>query len=139
MSMHLEVRAGPYRLLIPALAVMEVWASAEVVVPGAWRGRVLPYVDLRQVLGQEARAGCPMLIAYGESPEDPMAAILGLDEVAGMIALEPASLKPFPPGLADAHGLFDAIAMLPGEPPGPLRLRLGVDLSKVAGSSTWLG
>jgi len=129
-SMHLRGRIGAYRVLVPAGSVLDVWVAE----PGSdatptWRGRVVPYVDGRALLGEPTSAPAGALLAYGAAANDARLAILGLDEVLGSVAVTPEVLKPFPPSLADAHRLFDGIATLAGEPTGLLRLRQDLDLA----------
>jgi chemotaxis signal transduction protein len=128
--MHLRGRIGGYRLLIPATSVLDVWTGeATAGEAPTWRGRVLPYVDGRTLLGEEGRAEARTLVAYGDGAEDPRAVILGLDEVLGSVAVTPDMLKPFPSTLAMAHRLFDGTVTLPGDPISLLRLRAGLDLA----------
>jgi hypothetical protein len=97
-----------------------------------WRGRVLPYVDGRPLLGEPASGPASALLAFGAAADDPNLVILGLDEVLGTVEITSDTLKPFPPGLADAHRLFDRIATVPGETTSLLRLRPGLDLTAYA-------
>jgi hypothetical protein len=128
--MHLQGRIGGYRVLIPATSVLDVW-TREIGSEEAptWRGRAIPYVDGRRLLGEEPRAAAATLVAYGERIDDPKLAILGLDEVLGSVEIASERLKPFPPSLADAHRLFDGIATLPDDPTSLLRFRAGLDLA----------
>jgi hypothetical protein len=129
-SIHLRGRIGAYRVLVPAASVLDVWAeqTASSEAP-AWRGRRVPYVDGRVLLGEPAPGRAKALLAYGATADDPKLVILGIDEVLGSVQVSPEMLKPFPPSLADAHRLFDAIATLPGEPTSLLRFRTGLDLA----------
>lgn len=129
MTMHLRARVAGYRLLIPTSSVLEVWDEAP---PPArhvtWRGRDLPYVDGGALFGGHA-ASARVLIAYGRSADDPAAAILGVDEIAGAVAIQPSALKPFPTALSRAHLFFDGVAEVSGEVAGEIRLRDGLDLA----------
>jgi chemotaxis signal transduction protein len=129
-STHLRVRIGAYGILIPAGAVLDVWTEAVTpAVAPTWRGRVLPFVDGRALLGEPAQVPPGVLTAYGAAADDPKIVILGLDEVLGSVSVGAERLRPFPPNLADAHRLFDGIATLPGETRSLLRLRFGLDLA----------
>jgi hypothetical protein len=127
--MHLHGRIGSYQVLVPASSVLDVW-SAEVAAEEAptWRGRVVPYVDGRALLGEPALGHASALIAYGDAAGDPKLVILGLDQMLGSVSVTQDMLQPFPHSLADAHRLFDGIAALPGVSTGLLRLRTGLDL-----------
>ena len=134
--MHIKAKAGPYRFLIPAASVLEVWtAGGPVAAQMEWRGMPRPYVDGGALLGIEGTKAVETLVAYGEGVDDPRLAILGLDEIAGAVPLTPAALRPFPAALTRAYLLFDGIAVLPEEPQGLLRLRAGLDLPALAGMS----
>jgi hypothetical protein len=94
-----------------------------------WRGRILPFVDGRALLGEPGRTPPGVLTVYGVAADDPKIVILGLDEVLGSVSVGVEMLRPFPPNLADAHRLFDGIATLPGDSGSLLRLRFGLDLA----------
>ena len=132
--MHLRGRIGGYRLLIPAASVLDVWKDEATSGDEAptWRGRVVPYVDGRALLGEEGRAEARTLVVYGDSAGDPRTVILGLDEVLGSVSVTPAMLRPFPAALTQAHRLFDGTVTLPGEPVSLLRIRTGLDLASLA-------
>lgn len=133
--MHIRAKAGPYRFLIPASSILEVWAVTE---PGAaqmdWRGRRRPFVDGRSLLGLGSAGDIRSVAVYGESVDDPCVALLGLEEVAGAVPLPPSALRPFPASLTRAHLLFDGIALVPGETECLPRLRTGLDLAALAGA-----
>lgn len=127
--MHLRGRIGAYTVVIPAASVLDVWTpEATLDEAPAWRGRTVPFVDGRALLGEPASGRFGALVAYGESADDPRLVILGLDEVLGSVSVTPEMLQPFPANLADARRLFDGIATLPGAAAGQLRLRAGLDL-----------
>jgi len=132
-SMHLRGRAGPYGLLIPAASVLDVWVgeAARDEAP-TWRGRIVPYIDGRALLGEEGRAEARTLVVYGDSAGDPRTVILGLDEVLGSVSVTPEMLRPFPSTLTQAHRLFDGTVTLPGETVSLLRIRTGLDLASLA-------
>lgn len=129
MSMHLRGRIGSYTLVIPATSVLDVWTS-EATTDDAptWRGRVVPFVDGRALLGEPVSGRASTFVAYGSSADDPRLVVIGLDEVLGSVSVTAEMLQPFPANLADAHRLFDGIAVLPGISTGQLRLRAGLDL-----------
>ena len=128
--MHLRGRIGAYRMLIPAESVLDVWtAEASSGEAPTWRGRTIPYIDGRALLGEPAGAPAGALLVYGAVADDPGLVILGLDEVLGSVEVAVEMLKSFPPSLADAYRLFDGIATLPDSPTGLLRLRAGLDLA----------
>lgn len=130
MSMHLRGRIGAYALVIPATSVLDVWTPVTTSDEApAWRGRAVPFVDGRALLGEPPSGRPGALIAYGESADDPRLVIIGIDEVLGSVSVTAEMLQPFPSNLADAHRLFDGIAMLPGASTGQLRLRAGLDLA----------
>lgn len=133
MTMHLHGRIGGYQVLVPASSVLDVWspAAASDEAP-TWRGRVVPYVDGRALLGEPARGHAGVLLAYGDAAADPKLVILGLDHMLGSISVTAEILQPFPKSLADAYRLFDGIAALPGGSAGLLRLRAGLDLLALA-------
>ncbi len=128
--MHLRGRVGAYQVLVPASSVLDVWTgtgtSGEAPM---WRGRVIPYVDGRGLLGEPTQTQAGALLAYGGAADDPKLVILGLDEVLGSVEVSTGMLQPFPPSLADAHRLFDGIVTLPGMATNLLRLRGGLDLA----------
>jgi hypothetical protein len=129
-TMHLRGRIGAYGLLIQAASILDVWAAEPAADgPPAWRGRAVPYVDGRSLLGEPAAGAAPALLAYGAAADDPGLVILGLDEVLGSVEITPDMLKPFPPALGPAYRLFDGIATVPGEATTLLRLRRGLDLA----------
>lgn len=133
MSMHLRGRIGTYQVLIPAGSVLDVWTSEKISDEApAWRGRAVPYVDGRALLGEPAGKRAGALLAYGEAVDDAKLVILGLDEVLGSVSVAAEMLQPFPQSLADAHRLFDGIAALPGMSTNLLRLRTGLDLAALA-------
>lgn len=131
--MHLRGQAGPYRLLIPAASVLDVWVdeAAKDEAP-TWRGRIIPYIDGRALLGEDGRAEARTLVVYGNSADDPRTVILGLDEVLGSVSVTPDMLRPFPSTLTLAHRLFDGTVTLPGEAVSLLRIRTGLDLASLA-------
>lgn len=130
MSMHLRGRVGAYQVLIPAGSVLDVWNNAGTSDEApTWRGRVVPYVDGRALLGESTDRRAAALLAYGGAAADPKLVILGLDEVLGSVEVSTGMLQPFPPSLADAHRLFDGIVTLPGAATNLLRLRGGLDLT----------
>ncbi|MBL8691413.1 MAG: hypothetical protein JNL04_20060 [Rhodospirillaceae bacterium] len=130
MSMHLRGRIGTYQVLIPAGSVLDVWTSEKILDEApTWRGRAVPYVDGRALLGEPAGKQAGALLVYGEAVDDAKLAILGLDEVLGSISVAAEMLQPFPQSLADAHRLFDGIAAMPGMSTKLLRLRSGLDLA----------
>ena len=133
MSMHLRGRIGTYQVLIPAGSVLDVWTSENISNEApTWRGRAVPYVDGRALLGEPAPGPAGALLAYGEAVDDAKLVILGLDEVLGSVSVAAEMLQPFPQSLADAHRLFDGIAGLPGVSTKLLRLRTGLDLAALA-------
>lgn len=130
MSMHLRGRIGTYQVLVPASSVLDVWINAMTSDEApTWRGRVVPYIDGRGLLGESTGTPAGALLAYGAAAGDAKLVVLGLDEVLGSIEVTPEMIQPFPQSLADAHRLFDGIVTLPGAATNLLRLRAGLDLA----------
>jgi hypothetical protein len=136
MALHLHGRIGPYGMLLTAGMVLEVWPVPAGENSGAvhlWRGRALPLIDARRLLGLPPRAaGAPAVdVAYGARVDDPKAVVLALDEVAGVADLATDDLYPLPRLSAAMRLLFDAVTAHRDGVGHLLRLRAEVDFDAV--------
>jgi hypothetical protein len=121
-SLYLHGRVGPYRLLLPAERVLEVWPARAEADPGQWRRRTLPVVDLRAVMGVLPEPDGAH-VAYGATPEDGEAAVLTLDAIMGLITLGPEALARLPAVSARTAEIFDAVTRAPVGAQHLLRLK----------------
>ena len=123
MSLYLHGRVGPYRLLLPAARVLEVWPHRAGADPAQWRRRSLAAYDLRGLMG--VRPGPDAAhVAYGATPEDPAAAVLTLDEIMGLVTLAPDALAALPAVSSRTADIFDAVTRAPLGARHGLRLKV---------------
>lgn len=121
MSQYLQFRCGPYRLLVPIEAVVEIGAADAADSGGrrAWRGGTLPVVDLAGFLGL-SRAPRAQQLVLGEAAA---LHLLDVDQVDGLVELPGAgfaTLADLSPPLA---ALVDAAVPAPDGAACLLRLR----------------
>jgi hypothetical protein len=127
-TMHLRVSAGGHELLLDSASVQRVMPAEDA------RPPTLPFLDLSLKLGGEGPArpdGAVILYGAGEA-----AILLAVDEVKGLVALEPEALVRLPRVSPSFGQLFDAIAVEPVDGRHPLHLRPRIDLQAIAREGT---
>jgi chemotaxis signal transduction protein len=129
MTVHLRVMIGECDLLLDTAWVQRVAPAADVGDMGgdvgAWAGRETALFDLPAMLGSDAPdSSHRAVVLYG--PID-RTVVLVVDDVKGLVSLEPDALAPMP-RISSAFGqLFDAICVQPIEGRHPLRLRARIE------------
>ena len=126
MSMHLRGTAGGYELLLESDSVRGVSAAGEA---AAWADRDLPLLDLALTLGGAPVRPDGVVILYADGDEQ--AITLAIDEVKGLVTLDPHALARLPAISARFAQLFDAISVEPIDGHHPLRLRARLDLAAI--------
>src|SRR5262249_44560733 len=116
---------GDRELLLDTAFVQRVARAAEVSEVGAWAGRDTLVLDLGALVGDDRPdASHRATILYGPADQT---LVLVVDDVRGLVNLEPDALAPMP-GISPAFGrLFDAICVQSIEGRHPLRLRARID------------
>jgi chemotaxis signal transduction protein len=139
MSNYLQVRAGPYQLLLDADGIHEILeldsgTDAEAAGHRDWRGRILTAVNGRAMLGLKdaalpsGHAG----VVYSIGGED-VPVILELDKVERLRHAEDGAFLPLPPVPERTFLLFDGV--LPDREAGIqlYHLRRPLDMAAVCG------
>jgi chemotaxis signal transduction protein len=125
MTAHLRVMAGKRDLLLDTACVRRVAQVADVGDVSAWAGRNASVVDLTAVLGgDDPGSSHRAVILYGAGD---CTVVLVVDDVKGLVSLEPDALAPMPAISSDFGQLFDAISVRPIEGRHPLRLRARIE------------
>lgn len=146
MSTFVHIVAGPFGLLLEARLVHGiVEAGAPEAVTGggfkAWRGRALPAVDLRVLLGRPrpADTGAGVDVVYGAAGDETLV-ILEADRVVGMRALDEQDFFALPAQPAPLHALFDSLFLDPATGTALLRFQpIPADLTRLWRAATSLG
>lgn len=128
MTIHLRATAGEYDLLLESASVRGV---SEAGGAAAWADRELPLLDLALTLGGAPARADGAVILYAAGDSDEQAITLAVDEVKGLVTLDPQALVRLPAISARFAQLFDAIAVEPIDGHHPLRLRARLDLQAI--------
>lgn len=129
MSTFVHIVAGPFAILLDARSVHGIAeaGAAEAVTGGgfkAWRGRALPAIDLRRLLGRPRPAGdrAGVAVVYGAAADETLV-ILETDGVVGMRALDEQDFFDLPAQPAPLHALFDSLFLDPATGTSLLRFQ----------------
>jgi chemotaxis signal transduction protein len=128
LTIHLRATAGEYELLLDSASVRGVSEAGRV---AAWADRDLPLLDLALTLGGSRVRSDGAVILYAAGDSDDQAITLAVDEVKGLVTLDPQALARLPAISARFAQLFDAIAVEPIDGHHPLRLRARLDLQAI--------
>lgn len=140
MKTYVQVAAGPFELLIDAAVVHEVTGRAGEAAGGVagawweWRGRTLPVVGGRRLLGLAPAAGGGsvaglVLETAGGTDGGDTLAVLEVDAVRRLLRLDEARFAALPPMPAAVRRLFDGLYLDPDSRTAVYRLRPDLDLS----------
>jgi chemotaxis signal transduction protein len=130
MRTFLRATAGGYDLLLDCAAVQRVAeAEREERDITAWAGRALPVLDLSWKLGGWPldRSNCAVIIYAAEFDQNG-AVVLAVDEINGLVNLEPQALMRLPTIPGRSPLFFDRIAVEPIDGRYPLCLRERLDI-----------
>ena len=132
MTIHLRATAGEYELLLESSSVRSVSEAGEAAGDVAARaGRDLPLLDLTRTLSGAPVQPDGVVILYSAGEGDEHTITLAVDEVKGLVTLDPDALARLPAISARFAQLFDAIAIEPIDGSHPLRLRARLDLEAI--------
>lgn len=135
MALYVDLRAGCYRFLMPADAVVDVWvedtARGRAPVSGPtqeWRGETLPLRSVHDLLGATGLDGAlskrMVKLACRWAPASP-AFVLAVGGQHGFRDIDESEFRPLPPLLVGASALFDAALAVPVDGHLLLRWRRG--------------
>jgi chemotaxis signal transduction protein len=130
MTTFLRASAGGHDLLIDCASVQRVAeADSEARDVAIWAGRDLPVVDLSWKLGGWPldRSHCAVIIYAAEFDQEG-AVVLAVDEINGLVNLEPRALVRLPTIPGRFPHFFDRIAVEPVDGRHPLCLRERLDI-----------
>jgi chemotaxis signal transduction protein len=134
MTVCLRASAGGHELLLEAGSVRRV-AMADAVAHdiASWAGRALPVLDLSQRLGGRPldRSEGMVIIYAADDDTGDGAVVLAVDEVKGLITLNPQALMWLPAVSERFARFFDAIAIEPIDGRHPLCLRARLDVQAI--------
>jgi chemotaxis signal transduction protein len=143
MTRFLVFAIEPYRLMVEAVRVRELWGRDGAPRPGggghvAWRGRMVPRIDLASLLGRPSLlpdSEGAVDVVYGEGDDlmygasgaagDGGLVIFSADRVLGLLTLAESDLQPLPPLPLGLTALFSGLFLDPATRRGVLWLDAG--------------